>query len=447
MPQGPHKPPARLVEAAQSIAFAVWVVAALAIPATLLLGRYEMALLVVILLVAWQFLAFAAAALVHRGRRPRVHFSHRFTHWGVVYFCVAATLCVVSVHWGLNLVYLTAAFVLGVMVCAAVLPRLTLTRTEADWSVPAHVFAGEPFPVEITLRNGKRLLSAFGLSVTTGGGNGAGQGESHHVVRLAPGREHRMALRLYMPRRGMHPLPPVAVRTAFPFDVMETTMEEHPGQDVLVLPRLGRIRQDALRRHKGGEAQWLMELRRKDPEGEFRSLREYQHGDDVRYIHWPTSARLRKLFVREFETREMRSLLLLLDAHIAAADPAAGPKRERFEKAVSFAATMAVLLTERNVFYAFASYCPELVALPYDHGQGHLYSVLEALAVAEPSPVRGLTDLAQALSFRQVSGGGICLVTPGPVSRQEAAAALGTVAQCSVCMDVSEPEFDEIFSI
>ncbi|MCK4373668.1 MAG: DUF58 domain-containing protein [Candidatus Brocadiae bacterium] len=438
-----------LVQAAQSIAIAAWVVAAVSLPATLLLHSYGTTLLIVILVVFWQFLAALMSAVFTSGPAAgRRRFHHKLTGWGLVYCAMVATFCLVSVHWGANLVYLTAAFLMGGAICSAVFPRLMLTGTGTEWDLPQHVFAGDPFSVELTLRNEKRLLSAAGLWVGVDGRSGPDGAAQRYIWRLRPRQEHRMLLRQYLPERGIHRLQPVTVRTDFPFGLLQTSMESRPEQQVLVLPRLGRIHRDVLRRHKGGEAKWLLELRRKDQQGEFRALREYQHGDDPRHIHWPTSARLHKLYVREFERREMHSLLILLDSYCPAdATAESRARRERFEKAVSFAATMASLLAERNIFYAFASCCPDLVALPYDQGRGHFFSVLETLALAQTTPERSLADLVNALSFHEVSTGGICLVTPGPLPREESAAALGPLTHCSVSIDVSEPEFDEIFSL
>ena len=61
---------------------------------------------------------------------------------------------------------------------------------------------------------------------------------------------------------------------------------------------------------------------------------------------------------------------------------------DRFEMAVSFAGTLASMLNRRNVFYAFAAHCPDLVSLPYDQGRGHFIALMEALATAEPAPDR-----------------------------------------------------------
>ena len=42
-------------------------------------------------------------------------------------------------------------------------------------------------------------------------------------------------------------------------------------------------------------------------------LREYRHGDPVRLVHWKASARQQKLIVKEFETKGMNRISILLD--------------------------------------------------------------------------------------------------------------------------------------
>ncbi len=438
-------------EAAQSIAVGAWLVAAVSIPAALLLHSYGTALLIVILVVVWQFMAVLLVAVSEtRPTSAGTRYRHKLTGWGAVYCLAAGVFCLVAVHWGINLLYLTAAFLTAGAVCALVFPSAMLARTSTEWDLPQHVFAAEPFLVEVGLRNDKRLLGLYGVfvGVADGDGEAADERDGYRLLgSLPPGTTERLLLRQFMPERGLQRLHPVELRTSFPFGILETVLESRLEQDVLVLPRLGHIRQDQLHRHKGGEARWLEDLRRKDQHGEFRGLREYAPGDDPRFIHWSTSARLRKLHVREFERREMHSVLILLDTSLPPMGEAeAYAWRERFEWAVSFVATLASVLTERNVYYAFASFCPELVSLPYDQGRGHFIGLMEVLAMAEPTPEKSLHGLVQALSFHDVSTGGVCLVTAGPLADSGGTAALGPLSQCSVAIDASSAEFHEIFS-
>jgi uncharacterized protein (DUF58 family) len=433
---------ARLVDAARFIAVNGWIAAAAGVPVTLAFRAYSGLLLVITVSVFWQVLAvFALSMLPPAQGAVRTRVYRQMTRWGAVYFGVTALFCMLSLSWGLNLLYLTASFLLSGLICSFVLPRLTLARTSASWSPPAHIFAGDPFAMEVNLGNTNRLLSACALKIS---GN---DGVVRRIHRLAPGQSANLLIRQSLPLRGLQPLSPVALRTGFPFGLFETFVINESRRDVLVYPHLGHIQDEVLVRHKGGEARWLQNLRRKDPQGEFHSLREYKHGDNPRHIHWPTSARLRKLFVREFERQEMHSVLLLLDAGVPAGpEDQVRARMERLEKAISFTATLAGMLTRQSVFFAFASLCPELVTLPYDTGQGHFYALLEALALASPPPESGLRNLAQALSYHEASSGGICLVTPGPLSPQEGAEALGALAHCTVTVSVTEPEFDEYFT-
>ncbi len=434
--------PVRLADAARFIAVNGWIIALVGVPLTLALRAYSGLLLVVIVAVFWQVLAvFALSVLPPAEGAVRTRVYRQMTRWGAVYFAVTALFCILSLYWGVNLLYLTASFLLGGLVCSFVLPRLTLGRTDASWRPPAHIYAGDPFSVDVQLGNHNRLLSACALKVS---GN---DGAVRRIHRLAPGERADLLIRQSLAERGLQPLSPVTLRTGFPFGLFETYVINENRQDVLVYPRLGHIHDEALVRHKGGEARWLQNLRRRDPQGEFHSLREYKHGDNPRHIHWPTSARLRRLFVREYERQEMHSVLMLLDASVPPGPQEQVKERmERLETAISFTATLAGMLTRQNVFFAFASFCPELVTLPYDSGQGHFHALLEALALAEPSPERGPRELVDALSYHEVSTGGICLVTPGPLPPQESAVALGTLAHCAVTVSVTEPEFDEYFS-
>jgi uncharacterized protein (DUF58 family) len=436
-----------LAEGAQSIAIGAWLVAAVCLPAALLLRSYGLALLIVILVAFWQLLAVLTSVFLPAGPgRTPARFRYRLTAYGFVYCGIAAVFLIIAYQWGLNLIYMTAAFLASGALYTLLFTRLTLSRLRSHWELPGHAFAGTPFSVRLTVRNEKRMLGAFGLSVV-GAGNGHGAAGARHITHLPPRGERSMLVQQHLGRRGLHRLPPISLRTTFPLGLVETTMETECEEEVLVLPRLGRIREDTLRRQKGGEARWLLELKRKDQQGEFRSLREYQPGDDPRHIHWPTTARLKKLHVREFERREMYRLLILLDTYMPPGDGAdLGARLERFEHAVSFTATLVAGLTESNVFHAFAACCPELVALPYDLGPGHYFSVLETLALAEPTGEHTVQDLARALSYHEVSTGGICLVSPGPVSAGEARQALGPLSARTVVIDVSEPEFDEVFT-
>ena len=52
---------------------------------------------------------------------------------------------------------------------------------------------------------------------------------------------------------------------------------------------------------------------RLDPGGEFLNLRDYEPGDDLRRVHWRSTARRQRLMVRQNEARRRTPVLVMLD--------------------------------------------------------------------------------------------------------------------------------------
>jgi len=432
-----------LAEGARFIGLNGWLIAVLGIPVAILLGSFAGLLLVILVAFSCQVTALLLAVFFEPpGSMLKLKRRFRLTRWGVVYSLVTGLFCLLAVAWGINLFCLTASFLLGGLLCSAVFSVLTLRDMDARWECPDHIFAGVPFSTRFHLRNNKSLLGTHALRIEGQSGRSGDQTE-HRVPRLTPDEETSVSLRQSLPDRGPQPLPPAVVRSGFPFGLLETELVTRRRGDVLVLPRMGRIYDDQLLHYTGREAPSNLPIVRRDQQGEFRSLREYRPGDDPRHIHWATSARLHKLYVREFDRRATNSILILLDASMATGEPEQQQRRrERFEEAVSFVATLTALLTRQNMFYAFASYCPDLVTLPYQCSRGHMFALLDALARAEPTTVHSVEDLLASVDRRQRHGGA-CLVTPGPYAGRAPA----TVADSSmVTVDVSKPEFHEYFS-
>ena len=112
---------------------------------------------------------------------------------------------------------------------------------------------------------------------------------------------------------------------------------------------------------------------------EFAALRDYVPGDDVRRIHWRSTARRGNPVVRQFDVPWQRRTTVLLDLR-------AGPSEAAFERAVSAAASVVELVSRRD----------ELVRLVTTAGEDsgfvpaaeHLDELLDRLAVVLPLPVQ-----------------------------------------------------------
>lgn len=140
--------------------------------------------------------------------------------------------------------------------------------------------------------------------------------------------------------------------------------------------------------HRGGE--------------DFFTIREYRTGDDLRRVHWPTSAKRDQLMIRQLETPWQSQALILLDTRAKAyASPAA------FEKAVKGAASVMSHLYGSGFEATIWTGGVEM-------GLGEPYAkIMETLAVVRPSPSFDLVSSAARLQ-KTGRGGALILVTGQP---------------------------------
>jgi uncharacterized protein (DUF58 family) len=144
----------------------------------------------------------------------------------------------------------------------------------------------------------------------------------------------------------------------------------------VVLPYVHPIHRAEPRRrgYAGDDAQG-----RRGRRGEFYGLRDFREGDDVRDVHWRSSARRGRTLVREHEDEAARRVTLFLDNALpggaACRDPALC---DGLERAVSLCASLAAHFLERG-------FAVRLVArgesVPFAVGVPQLDRLLRVLAL------------------------------------------------------------------
>ena len=81
----------------------------------------------------------------------------------------------------------------------------------------------------------------------------------------------------------------------------------------------------------------------------FHALREYVRGDDLRHVHWRSSARIGQLHVRQYHDTRRSHVIVLVDD-----DRAAYASRAEFELAMSIAASVLVRFAQDDFELTFA---------------------------------------------------------------------------------------------
>jgi uncharacterized protein (DUF58 family) len=166
-------------------------------------------------------------------------------------------------------------------------------------------------------------------------------------VELSPrGRgRHAGSYRLHDVPRGRHRFAPVRLSIADPFGLAETGLALDEQQALVVYPRLTELERLFFDGGAGPEHGRRLLLRR--PVGfDLHSVRDYQQGESLRRVHWPSTARRGSLMVKELEDSPRDEVAVLLDG-----DPSTvtgTPPSSSFDVAVRVAGSILLAQVQRG---------------------------------------------------------------------------------------------------
>lgn len=240
----------------------------------------------------------------------------------------AAVLCLAFGLWAAYPGLVGLGAVLAVLLVAALagllVPAPASVRREAQ---PARVERLGEASARITVTNASTWLP---LHISGHDRVGAEQ-VPFDVPALAPGEQASAEVPIPTARRGVVDFGPLTLHRTSLVQLMHTSTKHGSRTQVVVEPRI----LDALgmppgrrRGHAGADDQIA------HGGTDLAGLREYAPGDDLRRLHWATSARRGTLMVREDADPSAPHLTVLLD------DDAASYTGEEFEEAVDVATSL-----------------------------------------------------------------------------------------------------------
>ncbi|HEX5493929.1 MAG TPA: DUF58 domain-containing protein [Mycobacteriales bacterium] len=210
--------------------------------------------------------------------------------------------------------------------------RLTCVRALHPGRVPA----GRPTDVSLTLRNISLLPSGLllledELPYTLGGR------PRFLVDRISPNDTRTVRYVVRSDVRGRYQIGPLRLRLSDPFGLVELARSFTAVDQLTVTPVVYPLPTIRLAGSwdAGGESTSRAVFSRGEDDA---ATREYRHGDDLRKVHWRSTARIGKLMVRQVEKPWQSHATVLLDTR-SAAHRGEGPGSS-FEWAVSAAASI-----------------------------------------------------------------------------------------------------------
>jgi uncharacterized protein (DUF58 family) len=316
------------------------------------------------------------------------------------------------------LLYLVAFFCIFILFACSFIANRMLKGLGATRDLNTDtVFSGDPLEAKVSLTQVKkrwRLMNVVDSSLnlvndkkTTRNLSVVIEGDSGNVV--AGGIKNNMispvgdnapliitdTIRFSM--RGHYKLGPLVVKAYDPFGIIVMEKKFDDIHDVIVYPQPLPVPDLAL----GAGARLRREVSSKSNAGEsvdFHSIRPYVIGDDLRRVHWKSTAHANQLSVKEFEYLASGSLTVIVDMNKGIHNE--NDEWSTLETGVTIASSLLNHFSNNGSQISLALTRKKLIFLPAESGRRQLHRALEELALTRDD---GDIPLSKVLTSGEIS--------------------------------------------
>lgn len=276
-------------------------------------------------------------------------------------------------------------------------PRLRMGRRLGSTAV----HNGDTVQVTLTLRNSSdrpvRNLSLTDEVESLGVA-------SFEVAGVDAGEIATATYRVMCRPRGIYRVGPSRAASSDPLGLAELQAPDGPVDQLVVYPSVEALEGFPIVR--GQDPSMAASRPEHSQRGgeDFYTLREYQRGDDLRRVHWPSSAKTDQLMIRQLETPWQSRALVMLDVRSEVYE-----SDDAFETAVSGAASVVTHLVKSGFDADLWAGDPNAIDAR-NYG-----TAMERLALVEPQTAIDLESAATRIRHR--GGGGALVLVTGTADR------------------------------
>lgn len=247
--------------------------------------------------------------------------------WSLVALAIIAVPVGLTFGWSEVLAVGLAAAVAVALAIPFVIGRASFSaRTELASS---RVVVGERAVGRVIVRNeGVRASAPVRIEFPVGAARA-----QFRLPRLAAGEEGEELFTIPTQRRAVLGLGPVTSVRSDPIGLLERSVPWGDASELYVHPRTVSLASETTGFLRDLEGLPTRELA--DDDVSFHALREYAPGDDLRNVHWRSTARTQRMMIRQFEQTRRSHLVVGLSTRMSDYADA-----EEFELAVSAAASI-----------------------------------------------------------------------------------------------------------
>lgn len=325
---------------------------------------------------------------------------------------VAATLCALVLR-EVNVLRIGVFLILVPLVSTAMVTRTRYRLTCTRRLDPVRVSAGSSARVVLRLQNVSRLPTGVLLAEDTVPYMLGGR-PRFVLDRVPPDRSVDVDYTVRSELRGRYRIGPLTVRLADPFGLCELTRSFTSTDTLVVTPQVLTLPVVRL----GGEWAGAGESRARSvaTAGEDdAATREYRQGDDLRRIHWRSTARRGELMVRREEQPWQSRAAVLLDCR-GGIHHGDGPASS-LEWAVSAAASIGLHLSNTGFTLRVVTDTSEELIADTSSTQSFEGALLDSLAVRKASS--GISLQPGITALRRGGGEELVVAILGPMTRDD----------------------------
>ena len=301
----------------------------------------------------------------------------------------AGVLFAVARLLGVAELYVVAGAIIVLVICATIAVRISTANVSVRRHVaPARILAGGHGEVTLELRNDARLPAAL-LLVEDQCHTMLAQSPRFVVPGLGAGRTTAVRYQLIGSARGRYAIGPLRLRVRDPFGLAQRIRRYRGREEIVVYPHIEPLDESpAPGMHTGSGSSAIRRLF--NTGDEFYTMREYVTGDDLRQVHWPSTAHRQRLMVRQQEQPWEAEATVFCDVRRSAYRHL-GPA-SALEKSISLAASLLWHLADDGFTLRLVTDADtkRSSAQPWQH-------LLDRLAEIEPSPQTSLVPALQRL--------------------------------------------------
>ncbi|NMA42376.1 MAG: DUF58 domain-containing protein [Oligosphaeraceae bacterium] len=304
-------------------------------------------------------------------------------------------------------------------------PKLSIRR-----KLPQRACAGQPFVISYQVQNLRRL-PALNLLLDPGLGLQHLHCWQAAALNMLSGKTSKNVEAVFsIRRRGKYYISQCGAQSDFPFVVTRHYRSKKTNDCLLVHPQRHKLREINLplsMKFQRGDLQRVMKV---SEAMEFQGCRDFQDGDNPRYIHWQSSAKKGSLVVREFQDEFMSRSALILDSNPVKPTQKFSVRQlckqawkftkgeghlwpdhivPELEAALSLCASIAEYMLQSEFLIDLFAAGKQVRRLRLGRGGAALESLLDCLAQIEPERRPSLQELDEEL-LREIAGLGSAII-------------------------------------